>query len=158
LAGGWGGLPSAIRYNDGINDIGFYMFNLSDSLTARMRRLEIVDSNLNEKFSRSGGAGGQNVNKVSSRVQLSYLHPHYGPINVSCQKERDQEKNRIAARVRLCERIEQAMEAEALARSEKAHRQRQKNRKPSKRAKAIKKDQKIRNSKKKADRRVSFDD
>jgi len=123
-----------------------------------MNLLRIAESDLREMFSRSGGAGGQNVNKVSSRVQLSYVHPELGTISVSCQKERDQDKNRIAARVRLCERIEEAISSKERAEGEKAHKKRVKTRKPSKKEKENKQREKMHQSKKKANRRYVSDD
>ena len=59
----------------------------------------IDEIDLEEKFVRSGKkAGGQNVNKVSSAVQLKHI-----PTNISVRNEetRDQNKNRQNARARL---------------------------------------------------------
>jgi protein subunit release factor B len=134
------------------------MFKLPDHLIARMGSLGIAESDLIEKFSRSSGAGGQNVNKVSSRVQISYDHPEFGNINVSCQRARDQDKNRIAARERLCERVEAAIENRKLAEAQSAYKERTKRRKPSKKEKEIKRKEKTHQSKKKANRRITSDD
>jgi len=56
--------------------------------------LSIRDEDINWDFFRSGGHGGQNVNKVSSAVRLT--HKPTG-IVVTSQKERDQSRNREIA-------------------------------------------------------------
>ena len=71
-----------------------------------MHELGINESDLEESFIRSGGPGGQNVNKVSTCVQLR--HKPSG-IVVKAQDDRSQAINRFLARRSLVEKIEQKL-------------------------------------------------
>ncbi len=64
-----------------------------------------LEKDLVETFCRSGGPGGQNVNKVSTAVLL--LHRPSG-ISVRVQESRSQEQNRALPRERLAERLRKA--------------------------------------------------
>jgi ribosome-associated protein len=93
--------------------------------------IAIPDEELEWKFIRASGPGGQNVNKVSSAVQLRFLLPlntslpvsarnrlraiagqklvDDGSILLSARSERSQEQNRRAAAGRLAALIRTAM-------------------------------------------------
>jgi len=72
-------------------------------LLERMSRLGIKDSDLEEKFVRSQGKGGQKVNKSATCVYLKHLP---SGLEVKCQKERSQALNRFLARRILVEKLE----------------------------------------------------
>ena len=95
-----------------------------DPLARRMAALGVREDDLEETFVRSGGHGGQNVNKTSTCVML--LHRPTG-LRVKCQTSRQQGFNRLLARQLLLDKIEARRSAQAAAeraRLEKIRRQR----------------------------------
>ncbi|MGQ9677938.1 MAG: peptide chain release factor family protein [bacterium] len=67
-----------------------------------MTRLGVREADLIERFVRSRGPGGQNVNKVSTGVYLKHVPTG---IEVKVTKERSQALNRFFARRILVEKI-----------------------------------------------------
>ncbi len=124
-------------------------------LAQRMSALGVRETDIEETFVRSGGHGGQNVNKTATCVML--LHRPTG-LQVKSQSTRQQGLNRYIARRLLLDKIEARqkgfVEAER-ARIEKIRRQK---RRRSRRAKERMLADKSRHSAKKESRRSAWDD
>src|SRR5882757_5685949 len=98
----------------------------SVQLAQRMAALGVREADIEESFVRSGGHGGQNVNKTSTCVML--VHRPTG-LQVKCQETRQQGLNRFIARRLLLDKIEQkrtGVVAAQVAEREKIRRQKRK--------------------------------
>ena len=102
-------------------------------------RIVIPDDELEERFIRSSGPGGQNVNKVASAVQLRFdarnspsltelartallfggLLTRDGMLVITAQRFREQERNRADARARLVEILRRAATPQKVRRATK---------------------------------------
>ena len=103
-----------------------------DALNRRMERLNIRREDIEEKFIKASGRGGQKVNKSSSAVFLKHL-----PTGVSVKygKDRSQHLNRFMAMRLLVEKLETGItgqKTEKEARKEKMKKQKKKRSKRSK--------------------------
>jgi len=99
------------------------------SLRTRFVSLGVRPEEVEERFVRGAGAGGQKINKTSSTVWL-----RHGPtgVEVRCQRERSQSVNRLLAWTELADKLEwrrtesvnQAQDARELARRQKRQKSR----------------------------------
>lgn len=107
--------------------------NPGDEIARRLQaaggRVEDVD----ERFVRGAGPGGQKINKTSSTVWL-----RHGPtgIEVRCQAERSQAANRERAWLELCEKLEARAREAGLARQQTREAERRRTRQKSRGQKA----------------------
>ena len=103
-----------------------------DQLAKRMTALGVRESDIEESFVRSGGHGGQNVNKVATCVML--VHRPSG-VQVKCQETRQQGLNRFFARRLLLDKIEEKQNGFVAAKRAEIEKIRRQKRKRSRRAK-----------------------
>ena len=120
------------------------------ALRSRMRKLRVFEKDMKESFIRSAGPGGQNVNKVSSCVQLT--HKPSG-ISVKYDKERSQALNRLGARELLLNKFEHVLERERRQRLYEIEKERRQKRKRTKKSKEAVLAQKQHHSQIKANRK-----
>ena len=119
-------------------------------LSQRMAALRVSEADLDESFVRSGGHGGQNVNKTSTCVLL--VHRPTG-VQVKCQETRQQGLNRFIARRLLLDKLEALQQAKLGAERDRREKLRRQKRPRSKGAKRRMLADKSRHADKKAGRR-----
>lgn len=124
----------------------------ANQLAQRMAALGVSEADIEESFVRSGGHGGQNVNKTSTCVML--LHRPTG-LQVKCQETRQQGLNRFIARRVLLDKIEEKKHGYVAAQRAEIEKIRRQKRKRSRRAKAKMLANKSMHSAKKASRRAA---
>jgi protein subunit release factor B len=101
-------------------------------LAQRMIALAVREADIEETFVRSGGHGGQNVNKTSTCVMLLHRPTR---LQVKCQATRQQGLNRFIARRLLLDKIETLQKGYVDAERARIEKIRRQKRKRSRRAK-----------------------
>src|SRR5215468_6346135 len=119
-------------------------------MNQRMAALGVREADLDETFVKSGGHGGQNVNKLATCVML--VHRPTG-LQVKCQATRQQGLNRFMARRLLLDKIEEMRTGQVAAERARIEKIRRQKRKRSRRAKERMLADKSHHSDKKASRR-----
>ena len=126
-----------------------------NQLIQRMDALGVREADIEESFVRSGGHGGQNVNKTSTCVML--LHRPTG-VQVKCQSTRQQGLNRFIARRLLLDKIETLRRHRSDAERARIEKIRRQKRKRSRRARERMLADKSRHARKKAMRHSVTDE
>jgi protein subunit release factor B len=85
---------------------------MNEPIETRLSALGVRRADVEERFVRGAGPGGQKINKTSSTVWLR--HRPTG-IEVRCQRERSQAANREIAWRELCDKLEARRRAVAQA-------------------------------------------
>lgn len=101
------------------------------ALRQKLDSLCIYEKDIKESFVRSGGRGGQNVNKVATCVHLKHMPTG---TEVKCSKARTQGLNRFYARQLLYAKIEHLIKGRESEEQQRIARIKRQKRKRSKRA------------------------
>ncbi|HEY1793256.1 MAG TPA: peptide chain release factor-like protein [Opitutaceae bacterium] len=122
---------------------------LPGQIPSRLSALGVRPSEVEERFVRGSGPGGQKINKTSSTVWL-----RHGPtgIEVRCQAGRSQSANREEAWLELCGRLEALARSRALGARQAAEQERRRSRQKSRGQKAAMVDSKRRRARMKGRR------
>ncbi len=124
-------------------------------LAVRMAALGVRESDLQESFVRSGGPGGQNVNKTSTCVMLTHLPTG---LQVKSQATRQQGTNRFLAKVLLLDKLEAQQKARRQAERARLEKIRRQKRRPSAGAQQRRLEGKAHQAKKKKFRHAALED
>lgn len=98
---------------------------LPPQILEKLALLGVSSNDIEERFVRGSGPGGQKINKTSSTVWL-----RHGPtgVEVRCQRERSQAANRETAWRELCAKLAERKRAAAAAEQDERAKNRRRNR------------------------------
>ncbi len=98
----------------------------------KAEELEIKAFDIEEKFVRGSGHGGQKINKTSNAVWLKHIPTG---VEVKVQRHREREKNRMSAYKLLINKIEELIKGKESEKAKKIFKLKKQKQKRSKRAK-----------------------
>ena len=106
---------------------------LPSQIQDKLDALGVLAGDVEERFVRGSGPGGQKINKTSSTVHL-----RHGPtgVEVRVQRERSQAANRELAWVELCAKLAERTRAQQAARKAEVEKTRRRKRQKSRGQKA----------------------
>ena len=106
--------------------------DLAPDILEKAEKLKVFGEDVEEKFIRGGGAGGQKINKTASCVWLKHIPTG---IEVKCQRHRERERNRTSGYKLLVNKIESVVLGEESEEAQKAFKVRKQKKRRSRRAK-----------------------
>lgn len=109
-----------------------FPIELSSEVLKKAAKLKVLGEDVEEKFIRGSGAGGQKINRTANCVWLKHLPTG---IEVKCQRHRERERNRVLAYKLLVRKIETAVLGEKSEEMQKAFKLRKQKKRRSRRAK-----------------------
>jgi len=107
--------------------------NLPPAIMAGLAALGVRPEDVEERFIRGAGPGGQKINKTSSTV---WVRHRPSGIEVRCQRERSQAANRETAWMELCAKLEERRRAMVAMLQDERQRNMRRNRQKSRGQKA----------------------